>query len=115
MIDLTFNIDNNDCELIYDDDNMIASSIRRLNTTLDTTLYDEYGSNIHGLLGLRKSEVNLEFLNQSISQCILQDERITECNVESMYTVDGFKTDITIVYEDNTVSFDYQVSMDEED
>lgn len=114
MIDLNFNINNNDCELVYDDDNMIASSIRRLNTTLDTTLYDEYGSNIHGLLGLRKSDVNLEFLNQSISQCVLQDERVTDCNVVSEYTGDGFKSDITIVYEDNTVSFDYQVTGDEE-
>ena len=115
MIDLTFSMDNNDCTLIYDDDNMIESCIRRLDTVLDSTLYDTYGSNLQSLLGLRKTEVNLQFLNQTIVECLLQDTRISECNVECKYTgVDGILADINIVYEDNELSFDYELGEGED-
>ena len=49
MIDLTFNMDNGDCELIHDTENMIGACTRRLNTELDTTLYLEYGSTLEGI------------------------------------------------------------------
>lgn len=115
MIDLTFNIVNNDCELITDDENMIASSIRRLNTMIDSTLYYTYGSNLKSLLGLRKSEVNLQFLNQTISECLLQDERITQCNVECEYISNGILADINITYEDNELEFNYELSGEDND
>lgn len=112
MIDLTFNMSNGDCEFIADDDNMVQSCIRRLDTVLDTTLYAEYGSTLRGLLGLKKTEVNLQFLNQTINNCLMQDERITECGVECEYLVDGIIADINLVYEDNELSFDYEISTD---
>lgn len=115
MIDLTFNMINNDCELISDGENMIASSIRRLNTMLESTLYDTYGSNLKSLLGLRKSEVNLQFLNQTIMECLMQDERITNCNVECGYTVNGILADISITYEDNELEFNYELTGDDND
>ena len=115
MIDLTFNMVNNDCELINDEENIIASSIRRLNTIIDSTLYDTYGSDLQSVLGLRKNEVNLQFLNQSIIECLMQDERITTCNVECEYTNEGIMADITIAYEDNELEFTYELNGDEND
>ena len=110
MIDLTFNMTNGDVDLIEDDENMIGACIRRLDTLMDTTLYDEYGSNLHGLLGLKKSEVNLQFLNQTINECLSQDERLSDISVESEYTINGIRADITIVYEDNELSFEYETN-----
>lgn len=112
MIDLTFNIDNGDCEIITDDENMINSCIRRLNTQIDTTLYEVYGSNLRSLLGLRKSEVNLQFLTQSITECLSQDERLSDINVNCEYTTNGIVADITIVYEDNVLEFTYETDTD---
>lgn len=109
MIDLTFNIENGDCELISDDDNMISACRRRLDTILDSTLYDEYGSNLRDLLGLKKSEVNLQFMEHSINDCLVQDERITDTSVECEYTSDGIRAVITIVYEDNELDFTYDI------
>ena len=109
MIDLTFSITDNDCELIEDDENIIASCIRRLDTTIDTTLYDEYGSDLDDLIGLKKTDVNLNFLTQSITECLLQDERISDCNVECEYTLNGFKADIALTYEDNELEFTYEM------
>ena len=116
MIDLTFSMDNDDCVLISDDDNMIESCIRRLDTVLDSTLYDEYGSNLNALLGLRKTDVNLQFLNQTIVDCLLQDIRISECNVECEYVnTDGILASISIVYEDNELSFEYEMNNEDDD
>ena len=112
MIDLTFEMSNGDCTLIYDDDNMIESCIRRLDTVLDSTLYAEYGSNLQGLLGLRKTSVNLQFLNQVITDCLLQDNRISKCTVNCEYKLDGILADICFVYEDNELSFDYNIGED---
>lgn len=112
MIDLTFGMENNDCVLVSDDENMIGACIRRLDTVLDTTLYAEYGSNLKGLLGLRKTDVNLQFLNQTILQCLLQDERITGCSVDCQYESDGILANIRIRYEDNDLEFNYSVGGD---
>jgi hypothetical protein len=110
MIDLSLEMSNGDCDFVSDDDNMIASCIRRLDTVLDSTLYEVYGSNLKSLLGLRKSDVNLQFLNQSIQECLLQDERITECNVVCEYQGMGILADITLTYEDNVLEFNYETS-----
>ena len=107
MIDLTFSMDNGDCVLIHNEDNMIAACTRRLNTVLDTTLYQVYGSTLDGLIGFKKSDVNLQFINQTVYDCLMQDTRITDCAVNSEYIRDGFRTNITILYEDNELNFDY--------
>ena len=115
MIDLTFNMENGDCELITDEDNMISACTRRLNTELDTTLYDEYGSTLEGLLGFKKTNVNLQFINQTIHDCLSQDERISDCDVTSEYIQDGFKASISLVCEDNELTFDYEYNSDDEE
>ena len=114
MIDLDFSITNGDCGLVYDDTNMIGACIRRLNTLLDTTLYESYGSNLRGLLGLKKSEVNLEFLSQRINDCLSQDIRITDCSVTCEYLPDGICADISIIYEDNELEFEFNYTLDGE-
>lgn len=103
-----------DCEIIHDDDNMIAACIRRLNTELDSTLYDEYGSNLRGLLGLRKSEVNLQFMEHSINDCLSQDERISDVSVECQYLSKGILASIGIIYEDNELEFTYEINGEED-
>ena len=115
MIDLSFSMSDGDCVLVEDDENMINACIRRLDTVLDSTLYEEYGSSLQSLLGLRKTEVNLQFLNHTVSDCLLQDTRISECNVECKYKDDGILADISIVYEDNELSFEYETNEDNED
>jgi hypothetical protein len=107
-------MENGDCEVIEDDNNMIGACTRRLDTLLDSTLYDEYGSTLHGLLGLRKSEVNLQFMEHSINDCLSQDERISDISVECEYTDDGILADIGIVYDDNELEFSYNVDGEEE-
>ena len=115
MIDLTFNITDNDCEVITDEDNMIASSIRRLNTRLNTTLYDQYGGNFYDLQGLKQTEINLQFLNQSITETLLQDERVTSCNVNCEYTNNTITADIQLTYADYTLEFNYELGDTTED
>ena len=112
MIDLTFNMSNGDCDTVEDDENMINACIRRLDTRLDTTLYDEYGSNLQSLLGLRKSEVNLQFLEHSINECLSQDERLTDVSVDCEYTGSGVLADISVIYEDNELEFTYNTDED---
>lgn len=108
MIDLTFSLSNGDIDTIIDDDNMISACIRRLDTRLDSTLYEVYGSDLQSLLGLRKSEVNLQFLEHSINECLSQDERLTDVSVTCEYTGNGITADIGIVYEDNVLDFTYE-------
>ena len=112
MIDLTFNMSDGDLDTILDDDNMISACIRRLDTRLDTTLYEDYGSDLKELLGLKKSDVNLQFMEHSINECLSQDERLTDISVNCKYTVDGILADIGIVYEDNIIDFTYESSTD---
>jgi hypothetical protein len=114
MIDLTFNMSNGDMDFITDDDNMIGACIRRLDTALDSTLYEVYGSNLRSLLGLRKSDVNLQFLEHSINDCLSQDTRLDEITVSCVYSSNGIVADISIVYEDNVLEFNYETSSDEE-
>lgn len=114
MIDLTFNMDNGDCEVVMDDENMINSCIRRLDTRLDSTFYDTYGSNLSDLLGLKKSDVNLQFLSQSIHECLSQDERLSSITVECEYSLNGIVADIRILYEDNVLEFTYESDLEEE-
>ena len=115
MIDLTFNMENGDCELIADESNMIGACTRRLNTELDTTLYDTYGSTLEGLFGSKKTDVNLQFINQTVYECLTQDERILDCEVNSKYTLDGFQTRIHLVCEDNELTFDYEYNSNDGD
>lgn len=115
MIDLTFNMINGDCELISEEENMLEACVRRLDTILDTTLYLDYGSLLEGMLGMKRTDTNLQFINQTINESLMQDERITDCSVTSEYNGEKIITHNTIVYEDNELSFDYEVSADGED
>lgn len=108
MIDLTFGMDNGDCAVVLDDENMVEACVRRLDTRLDSTLYDEYGSDLGDLLGLRKSDVNLQFLSQSIHSCLSQDERLSDISVDCEYTDNGIMADISVLYEDNVLEFTYE-------
>lgn len=108
MIDLTFSIEDGDCAVILDDENMVEACVRRLDTRLDSTLYDEYGSDLGDLLGLRKSDVNLQFLSQSIQSCLSQDERLSDISVDCEYSDTGIVADISAVYEDNVLEFTYE-------
>lgn len=113
MIDLTFGMDNGDCTVVLDDENMVDACIRRLDTRLDSTLYDEYGSDLGDLLGLRKSDVNLQFLSQSIQSCLSQDERLSDISVDCEYTDSGIMADISVLYEDNVLEFTYENNTDD--
>ena len=42
--------------------------------------------------------------------CLLQDERITDCKVICEYKLEGIFADITIQYGDNELSFEYTVN-----
>ena len=105
-------MDNGDCTVVLDDENMVDACIRRLDTRLDSTLYDEYGSDLGDLLGLRKSDVNLQFLSQSIQSCLSQDERLSDITVNCEYSENGILADIKAVYEDNVLEFTYENNMD---
>ena len=113
MIDLTFGMDNGDCTVVLDDENMVDACVRRLDTRLDSTLYEEYGSDLGDLLGLKKSDVNLQFLSQSIQSCLNQDERLSDISVDCEYSSDGIVADIKAVYEDNVLEFTYENNTDD--
>ena len=108
MIDLTFGMDNGDCAVVFDDENMVEACVRRLDTRIDSTLYDEYGSDLGDLLGLKKSDVNLQFLSQSIQSCLSQDERLSDITVNCEYSENGIVADISVLYEDNVLEFTYE-------
>lgn len=118
MIDIDFSLSNGDMNTVVDDENMITALTRRLNTYYESSMYDEYGSVLETMLGMRKSEVNLQIICQEIEHCIMQDVRVNTVSVDGEYLPDGMRFSILVNYEDNEeIRFDYEIddSGNEED
>lgn len=116
MIDLNnYTIEKGDLKTISDEDNLIEANKRRLGCLLgETYIYDDYGSELDTLLGLRKNEVNLDLVEQEVHNTLLQDGRNSDIQVNAEYTKNGFTIDITIVYNDVEVEFTFDSEEDME-
>lgn len=116
MIDLNdYTIEKGDLKVISDEDNLIEANKRRLGCLFgETYIYDDYGSELDTLLGLRKNDVNLNLIEQEVLNTLLQDGRNQEIQVNAEYTKNGFKIDITVLYNDIEVEFTFDSEEDME-
>ena len=111
MDDISFKIEKGDLMMVSDDENMIGACKRRLDCYKDSPyIYNDYGSELETLIGLRKSDVSLSLVEQEVVNTLSQDSRINSVSADAEYTENGIKIDITIDYGDSSeASFDYTV------
>lgn len=114
MEDISLNFYNNDLQLVSDDDDMYESCIRRLNCFKgETEIYEEYGSELKTLLGLKKTDVNLTLIEQEVANCLSQDSRIEDIDVEAEFTLDKLIINVKISYSENEeLEFTYEPEED---
>lgn len=115
MNDISFSLSKNDLVLVSDEDNIIGACERRLGCLLNSPyIYDGYGSELETLIGLKKSDVNLELIEQETVNTLLQDDRINSVVADADYTLDGVSIEISIVYNDSDeLSFVYELNNEE--
>lgn len=110
MIDIDFSLSNGDMNTVVDDENMVTALTRRLNTYYESSMYNEYGSVLETMMGMRKSDVNMQIIEQEIQHCIMQDIRVNAVEVVGEYLPDGMRFSITLNYDDNEeIRFDYEI------
>ena len=112
MEDISFNLMKGDLVLVGDDENMIGACKRRLDCYKDSPyIYNDYGSELETLIGLRKSDVSLSLVEQEVVNTLSQDSRINNVSADAEYTRDGIRINVTINYDDdNELSFDYNIN-----
>lgn len=115
MNDISFSLGKNDLVLVSDEDNLVGACKRRLGCLLDSPyIYDGYGSELETLIGLKKSDINLELIEQETVNTLLQDNRISSVSANADYTLDGVRIEINIVYNDgDELSFVYESNNEE--
>lgn len=102
--DINWELNNNDIAVIQDENNIVASICRRINTNLDETFYDNYGCNLEQYLGWKKNNITLNFIRNTINEALTQEPRIKEFDTELSYVDDGIKIKINLTYsEDETL------------
>lgn len=110
MIDIDFSLTNGDMNTVIDEENMQTALTRRLNTYYESSMYNEYGSVLETMMGLRHSDVNLNIIEQEIEHTIMQDVRVNNVSADGEYIPDGMRFNITVNYEDNEeIRFDYEI------
>lgn len=108
-------IEKGDLKVISDEDNLVEANKRRLGCLFgETYIYEDYGSELDTLLGLRKNDVNLNLIEQEVQNTLLQDERNSDIQVNAEYTKNGFKIDISILYNDVELEFTFNSEEDME-
>ena len=117
-ISSSWNFINGDLELVSNFDNIKQAILNRLNTVLGEMdlFYDDYGSALVNMLGLKASEENLEFIRLEIQNCLNSDNRIDD-NFEIEITNEEGKVKVSVLIyfnEDTEINFDFIITGENE-
>jgi len=117
-ISSSWNFINGDLELVSNFDNMKQAILNRLNTVLGEMdlFYDDYGSALVNMLGLKASEENLEFIRLEIQNCLNSDNRIND-NFEIEITNEEGKVKVSVLIyfnDDTEINFDFIITGENE-
>ena len=117
-ISSSWNFINGDLELVSNFDNMKQAILNRLNTVLGEMdlFYDDYGSALVNMLGLKASEENLEFIRLEIQNCLNSDNRIDD-NFEIEITNEEGKVKVSVLIyfnDDTEINFDFIITGENE-
>ena len=112
--DIDWTLNNGDITLISNENNLISSIGRRINTNIDETFYENYGCNLEQYLGWKKNDVTLNFIQNTINDTLTQDPRIKEFTTDLSYIKEGIKLKINLTYnEDETLEFSLTIDNSE--
>lgn len=104
--DIDWTLNNGDITLTSNENNLISSIGRRINTNIDETFYENYGCNLEQYLGWKKNDITLSFIQNTINDTLTQDPRIKEFTTDLSYIKEGIKLKINLTYnEDETLDF----------
>lgn len=112
----SWNFKDGDLNLITNDNNLVQATRNRLNTRINSLdyFYTEYGSVLHRFHGWRKNETTLKFMEIALTDCLEQDPRYAdfELNLE-LQSDKKVKVSVHVVYDDNTeLDMDYILNTD---
>lgn len=105
-MDWTFN-ENGDLNLVSNEENLVQSICNRLSCPEGSfdLYYGVYGSVFERFLGWRKRQETLEFMKIEIGNCLDQDPRIQDYDVELGFADKSVRVDLSINYgEDSDLS-----------
>ena len=99
MQDINCNFDNNDLEVVENNDDMFQSALRRLSCETGSCLiYEDYGSDISNLLGGKVTEVDLQLIEQEVTETLSQDTRVEDLEVKAEIRDGTVFIDVTGTY-----------------
>ena len=105
-----------DLNTVSDKKNLIQATRNRLNNVLDSLddFYIEYGSILWRFMGWKSEDTTLKFMDIEIQNCLNQDPRLTDYNLELSYgDKDTVNIDITVYFDDDTeFDMNYVLSTD---
>lgn len=115
-INSSWNFSDGDLKTITNDDNLVQATRNRLNTRMDSVdyFYMEYGSVLHRFQGWRKNETTLKFMEIALTDCLEQDPRYSNFDLDLELLSDkGVKISVHVVFDDDTeLDMDYVFNID---
>lgn len=101
----TWEFSNGDLILVDNEENLKQVASNRLNTYYGSLnlFYEEYGTFLTQMLGMRRDDVTLEFIRLEVSTRLSQDPRFQDYTVECKYGQKGtVLIDINVYFDDET-------------
>ena len=105
-MDWTFN-ENGDLNLVSNEENLVQSICNRLTSPEGSfdLYYGNYGSVLEQFLGWRRRQETLEFMKIEVGNCLDQDPRILDYNVDLSFEGKSVRIDLKLNYgEDSDLS-----------
>ena len=99
--------DNGDLKLVSNEENLVQSICNRLTSPEDSfdLYYGNYGSVLEQFLGWRRRQETLDFMKIEVSNCLNQDPRIQDYNVDLSFEDKSVRIDLKLNYgEDSDLS-----------
>lgn len=94
-----------DLILVNNDENLVQATRNRLNTRINSVnyFYSNYGSVLYRFHGWRKNETTLKFMKIALEDCLEQDPRYADFELNLELASDGrIKISIHVVFDDDT-------------
>ena len=97
---------------VKNDDNTLQHIRNRLQTSYDELnwIYDSYGCNYRNYLGMKFNDEYMEFIKNSISQSLQEDEQIMDFDLSLSYLGDGV---INIILKVDGEEFNFNLGEEE--
>lgn len=112
----SWNFSNGDLKIVTNDENLVQATRNRLNTRLNSVdyFYTDYGSILHRFIGWRKNETTLKFMEIALTNCLSQDPRYSNFDVNLELAPEGrVKINIHVVFDEDTeLDIDYMLNSD---